>query len=242
MSTGKKSFLYLLFIGYFIISCSNMYFYCNSNDIELNYNYYFCLGNYTNGIAPQYKKNYDNYQKHIFGFTFSFCFNIFLMCSVAPIAGFILWSQGSIVGLIIGGGLYRCLIFCSYLWRNLYIHPLFFPFIFALVSFISSILDVIFLYKSKIIEDENVELKTIFNEMVDNYYKAETKIIISFCPIIILTILYFILNKYSFAKDDPEEIKTLKIGIVFKENITIETNNNIVYSERNTVRRTVLVA
>ena len=78
--------------------------------------------------------------------------------------------------------------------------------------------------------------------MVDNYYKAETKIIISFCPIIILTILYFILNKYSFAKDDPEEIKTLKIGIVFKENITIETNNNIVYSERNTVRRTVLVA
>ena len=97
MSKCHLLFLYLLLIGYFIISCCVLYFYTNGEeDGEFDYDYYFSLGNYSNGISPLYKKNYDNYKMHISGRVISACFDGFLMCSVIPVISFICWSQGKV--------------------------------------------------------------------------------------------------------------------------------------------------
>ena len=138
MNKCQLLFLYLLLIGYLIINCFIMYFYTNEADGDFNYLYFFSLGNYSNGVAPLYKKNYDNYELHISGRVISACFDGFLMCSVNPVISFICWSQKELDDSISYRQMNNCIMCCSCFLKFIYNNPIILQFILALVSFIAS--------------------------------------------------------------------------------------------------------
>ena len=76
--------------------------------------------------------------------------------------------------------------------------------------------------------------------MMDGLYNDAIRIIISFCVILSLSIIYIIIYKCCLPIDDPEEIKKLKIGIVFKET-TEEVNNNNAFVERRTTNGVIII-
>ena len=237
MSKCQLFFLYLLLIGYLIIGCCVFYFYVNEEeDGEFDYYYFFCLGNTTNGISPLYKKNYDYYELHISGRVISACFDGFLVCSVFPVISFICWSQRELDN----SSMNNCIICCGCFLRFLYNNPTIFQFILAIVSFIAAIIDAIALKNARITRDENIEMKTNFNRMMDGLYNDAIRIIISFCVILSLSIIYIILYKCCLPKENPKKKKKLKIGIVFRE-VTVEVRNDNAYIERRTANGMIII-